>query len=238
MENFPQLIIQIMFASSSLDSITIITMFFSVLSLLMGIITTISTCLGQRAASKKTEDVDRRICHWLKTDTILGDQQKDGENKKEHIVQVSGEQEDTTNIRQSIKEHPEMLFDIKIVSNSLRKHHKYTKKLLTKLISEHIELDETCLELFGFHMNSTYDELQFYVEISLIKLMRFEQDLNKTKFSRTKNKMLALAQQNENGNFVDKLIKKCKLNATGSKEIAIYCKYIDDAQNVELMTYN
>ena len=224
MENLPQLIIQIMFASSSLDSITVITMFFSTLSLLMGIITTISTCLGQRAATKKTPDVSKRLSHWLRTDTTLGDE---ADETKENETAV-----------QNIKQDPIMLFDVKINCNSLRKHHKYTKLLLTNLISEHIEMDETCLELFGFNMNSTYDELQFYVEISLIKLMRFEQDLYKIKFSKTKNKMLALAKQNGNGTFIDKLIKKFKLSAVETKEIGIQCKYIDDAQNVELMRYN
>ena len=52
-------------------------------------------------------DVQKRISHWLKTDTILGQ-----ENNNNNI-----------NIREHIKQDPNMLFNIKIISKSLRKNY-------------------------------------------------------------------------------------------------------------------
>eukprot|EP01083_Nonionella_stella_P143659 446932_1 len=209
LENAPQLVIQVLFVGKRglHDSITAISMFFSILSLLMGVIKTISTFLDQRTSNQQTTDVSRRIGDWLQTDSMfnVGDETA--------AVTVS-----------NIQNNPNMVFDVKVCCSHFTKHHRFTQDLLTKLISEHIVMDETCLELFGFNMNSTHNELQFYVEISLTKLMRYEVDLNKVKFSKVKEKMLSLSEPHQQDDFVLKLMKKMKIN-TSAEEISITCSY-------------
>lgn len=228
-ENAPQLVIQLLFAITNngepfTDPTTVIAMFFSMLSLMMGCLKTISN-VSENRGLKKNKQVRTRLSVWLHTDTHLGTDQV-------------GEDE----MIAAIKKNPRLLFRVTLKSQDFTHHHRYTKKILTSVFANTLSIDKAAIELFGFDMLNKH-QLDFFAEISLVKLMKFQVFTEQTKYSEIKQAMLDTADKNKNEETVELMHKKMKLPKRGSGEVVeIYVNYLGTIRDnpndpgMELMT--